>query len=168
MARATSEQIRDFLVKQWMTHDAMWFAHSVEEMGVESADRVNGRAVRSMARVEAKRLMRLLGLPRVIDFDGFRDFVDQAWPVIGAKWMGFSHAFPAAGVMRCQMHDCFAHQGLKRLGVIEQYHCGIFQRVEGWMEELGVGFAVTPRVTGCMMHEQGHCHRVYTLTSYSG
>ena len=59
--------------------------------------------------------------------------------------------------------QCFAHDGIKALGVIDKYECGIMDRVEGWFDTLGIKYDVEPKVTGCMMHTEGRCYRDYTF-----
>ncbi len=166
MTSPSPEQVRQLLIKQWMTHDAMWLAHCMQEVGMEKANRINRRAVRSMALIETKRLMKLLGVPAVNDFQSFQDYVNRTSEILVADFMGFSYSFPAPEVMRCAMQTCFAYEGVKRLGAIEHYQCGIFERIEGWLEGLGVSYTVEPRVDGCMMLTLGYCFRNYSLTGY--
>ena len=45
--------------------------------------------------------------------------------------------------------------------VIDQYQCGIFERVKGWLDGLGVEYTITPEVEGCMMHTDGQCFREF-------
>jgi hypothetical protein len=61
------------------------------------------------------------------------------------------------------MRDCFAHDGIKRIGVIDQYQCGIFERVDGWFKGLGLKFEVTPQINGCLMHQGKKCIRNYNF-----
>ena len=54
-------------------------------------------------------------------------------------------------------HECFAHDGVEKFGVIADYECGIVERVNGWLEGLGVTYNMIPDFTGCLMHENGIC-----------
>jgi hypothetical protein len=62
-----------------------------------------------------------------------------------------------------EMKQCHAYKGINKMGAIEQYDCGVFERINGWLEGLGVGYQVTPTINGCMMHTDGHCFREYKL-----
>lgn len=168
MTSPSPEQIKEFLTKQWMTHDAMWMAHCMEEVGMEAANRINRRAVRSMAMIETKRLMKLLGVPAVRDFEGLQDYVNRIYRIIVADFMGFTYSFPAPEVLRCEMKTCFAYDGMKRLGAIEEYQCGIFERIEAWLDALGISYTVEPQIEGCMMLSHSQCYRQYSLTGYAG
>jgi hypothetical protein len=60
-------------------------------------------------------------------------------------------------------HQCFAHDGITMLGVIDQYECGIMDRVESWFDTLGIKYEVEPKVTQCVMRTEGRCYRNYTF-----
>lgn len=167
MAEISREDLRDLLSKNWMTHDAMWLMHCMGEVGMEAANRINQKAVKSMALIEVKRLAQAVGMERVESFDQFRSFIAQAVPLVIAGFMNISFELHEPDQLHCRMHTCFAHDGIQRLGVIEQYDCGIFLRIEGWLAGLGIGYEVEPEVTKCMMHTDGECWRNYTL-GFSG
>jgi hypothetical protein len=48
--------IKELLSKGWITHDAMWFAHSLSEIGIERTNVINKAAIASMAAIEVGRL----------------------------------------------------------------------------------------------------------------
>ena len=50
------KELKDLLVKCWMTHDAMWFYHCLQECGIEKTNRINRAAVKAVAAVEIRRL----------------------------------------------------------------------------------------------------------------
>jgi hypothetical protein len=75
--------------------------------------------------------------------------------------MSFRLSFPEEGIMRWEVPSCFAHDGVQKLGVIQHYQCGIFERFDAWLEALGVPYTATPEVKGCLLHEQGRCARTY-------
>lgn len=162
------QAVRDLVIKQWMTHDAMWLAHSINEVGGEVANRLNRKAVGGMARVEAKRLARLAGIEKVRSLATLRYFMDQAYKVVGADWMGLSYSFHPPGRMRVNMDHCFSFKGVARLGAIEHYDCGVFTRIESWLSELGLEFTVEPKVSKCTESREGRCHREYTFAYLSG
>jgi len=154
--------LRDLLNKGWMTHDAMWFATSVSIIGIEKTNVINRRACRSMAKVEAKRLKTSLGFNDGIkDFVSLRKFIDQAFNIIGGDFLNFKITFPRDNVMLWETVSCFAHDGVKKLGFIDSYDCGIFDRVEGWFETLEIRFNVSPEIPGCLMYKTRQCMREY-------
>jgi hypothetical protein len=157
------EELKQLLIKCWMTHDAMWFRHCIEACGIEQANRINKAAVRSMAAVEIRRISKALGLGEVRSMDALRELIEAAWQLIKADFMEFGYSYPAPNVMRWEVRRCFAFEGVTQLGVADQYQCGIFPRVEAWFDALEIEYTVTPVVGGCMMQSDRQCFREYTF-----
>ena len=53
--------------------------------------------------------------------------------------------------------ECFAFKGMKRIGIIDGYQCGVMYRIECWLEALGIKYSIDPRIDKCIMHETGAC-----------
>ncbi|MDD5398342.1 MAG: hypothetical protein PHU70_04595, partial [Dehalococcoidia bacterium] len=79
-------------------------------------------------------------------------------------FMRYKFYSPAPNVIHGEWESCFAYEGIKALGVIDRYECGIMDRIEAWLDALGLKWSVEPKVTGCMMHTEGRCYRDYTFT----
>jgi len=154
---------RDLLVRNWMTHDAMWFGQSVMHHGIDVANELNCAAVRAMGAVEAKRVMRLLDLPAPVGAADVRRFFEAAIALLIPSFMSFETAWAdGAGQATFHITRCFAHDGVESLGVLDQYRCGIYPRLYGWLDTLGVDFEVQPAAPGCVWAADG-CHRTLTF-----
>ena len=161
MKTLTNHELRELLNKNWMTHDGMWFRHCLEAVGIEQTNRINRAAIRSLAPLEARRMLEALGLERPEDFSGLKAVTVGFFGLVGADFMRIRYDFPREGVIRFTwgQGQCFAYEGMKRLGVADRYECGIFERVGGWFASLGLAFTLYPETQGCLMHEQGRCVR---------
>jgi hypothetical protein len=53
--------------------------------------------------------------------------------------------------------ECFAYKGMKQIGLIDGYRCGVMYRIECWLEALGIKYSIDPKIDKCMMHEKGAC-----------
>lgn len=144
-----------------MTHDAMWFASSARLCGIERTNVVNRGAVKAMAEVEAQRLQKALAAGPIGSFEELRRFLSDAFELVRAPFMRFKLTYPEQNLMRWETERCFAHDGVSKLGMIDRYECGIFDRLEGWLESLGVEYSASPQIDGCFMHRQGSCVREY-------
>ena len=155
------DEIKELLVKGWMTHDAMWFYNCLQECGIEKTNRINKAAIRDMAAVEIKRYQKAMGVERLVTFDDFKSFFEKVMEIATGEFMKYTYSMPAHNMMRGEWESCFAYEGIKALGVIDQYECGIMLRIETWLDTLGIKYEVEPKVTGCMMHTDGKCFRDY-------
>ena len=153
--------LKELLSKNWMTHDAMWFMHTYQTVGMEKANEINLAAIDSMSAFEARRLKKALGFDKV-EFDTFEkvaDFMKLSFDIVRADFMTFSWTAPEHNVLKWQWEGdgCFAYAGMTRIGVLEQYRCGIVRRMEGWIRTLDVEYRIDPQIEKCMMPEQGSC-----------
>ena len=163
MNHAEAHAVKQLIIKNWMTHDAMWFYHSMNEIGIEATNKINRKAVRSMAVIEAKRLKKLLGVSSIETFDDLTEFFARAFETIQGDFMELEYSFPEHNLIHGEWkpEKCFAYQGIKKIGAIDHYECGIFERIEGWFDGLGIKYTVEPKVTTCMMHTEGRCYQNY-------
>jgi len=161
LKRFSKNALRDLLVTGWMTHDAMWFASSARLCGIERTNVVNRGAVKAMAEVEGQRLHKALAAGPIDSFEGLQRFLGDAFDLMRTPFMKFELTYPEQNLMRWETERCFAHEGVSKLGMIDRYECGIFDRLEGWLESLGIEYKATPEIDGCFMHRRGRCVREY-------
>lgn len=150
-------ELKNLLLKCWMTHDGMWFYHSMQELGIEKANQINKAAIRSLAGIEMERVRKAFGLKKIETFDDIKSIFHAAFGVLTDDFMGFDYSFPSENVLHWEMIKCFAHAGMTRLEVIDRYECGVIYRVACWFDNLGVNYVVTPAIGRCLMHVNGTC-----------
>jgi hypothetical protein len=153
--------LKELLNKCWMTHDAMWFYNCLEECGIEKTNKINKGAIRALGPIEIKRIQKALGTGRIDTFEGFKQFFSLVMEVVSGKFMKYNFSFPEKNLIHAEWQSCFAYEGIKALGVIDRYECGIMLRIEVWFDTLGIKYEVEPKVTGCVMHTDGQCFRDY-------
>ena len=156
-------EIRDLLGKGWLTHDGMWFYHTYQELGVEKANKLNKAAIRSLAPIEIKRVKKALGIggEKIGTFEELKDFMLEALEVILPNSVFDKFRFRAASKdllhWEWESGECFAYKGMKQIGIIDGYRCGVMYRIECWLEALGIKYSIDPKIDMCMMHEKGAC-----------
>jgi len=163
MKSLKKDELKEILIKNWMSHDAMWFYHCLQECGIEKTNKINKAAARAMGMVEIKRIQKALGMDKVETFEDFKLLSDAIDGAVKGKFMKFSYSYPAENVLRYDFENCFAYEGIKQLDAIEQYQCGIFERIHGWYDGMEIKYSVSPQVEGCMMHTDGKCFREFTF-----
>jgi hypothetical protein len=156
------DELKELLIKGWMTHDAMWFNNCLKECGIEKTNRINKAAIRAMSAIEIKRIQKAVGAGDLDTFDKFKRFFEKTMQIVKGEFMEFTYSMPAKNRMHSEWRgSCFAYEGVKALGVIDRYECGIMLRIDTWLDGLGIKYDVEPKVTGCMMHTDGRCFRDY-------
>ncbi len=167
MEPSEKKKVIELLNKCWMTHDAMWFFHSVQEVGIKNANRINKAAIRSLAPLEINRIRTFLGLKkdRLETFEEFKEFFSRASELFIPDFMKATMSFPKNYVLHWEFEpkECFAYKGMRRIGVIEGYECGVIYRIACWIESLGVKFEVHPKIQRCSMIDNPSCSGDFTL-----
>ena len=156
-------EIRDLLGKGWLTHDGMWFYNTCCEFGIEKANKLNKATIKSMVPFEIDRMKRILGIVQ----ENFKNFEELVQFMLAGLELTLPdsvfknfHIIPSAeNLIRWEWDklQCFAYKGIKQIGVIDGYSCGVMYRIECWLEALGVRYSMQPVIEGCLMHEKGVC-----------
>jgi hypothetical protein len=155
------DELKELLIKCWMTHDAMWFSSCLQECGIEKTNRINKAAIGGMSAIEIKRIQKAVGAWNLDTFDEFKQFFEITMEIATGEFMKYKYSLPAKNIMHGEWESCFAYDGVKALGVIDRYECGVMLRIDTWLDTLGIQYEVEPKVTGCMMHTDGKCFRDY-------
>jgi len=161
--RIDKKEIRDLLAKGWLTHDGMWFYHTYRELGIEKANKLNKAAIRSLAPVEIKRVKKALGIggQKIESFEALEDFMIEALEVIlpHSVFEKFRLRASPKNLLHWQWEngECFAYKGMKQIGIIDGYRCGVIYRIQCWFEALEINHSIDPKIDTCIMHEKGGC-----------
>jgi len=151
--------IREFFSKGWMTHDAMWYYHCLQELGAEQTNRLNQSAVSSMAGIEIRRILMLMSRANgpIRTCRELNEILDTAFALVLPEFMKFHYSFPEENILRGGFHECFAYDGVRKYAAAGVYQCAIVTRVKAWLANLGVDYQMFPDFKGCLMRDQGKC-----------
>lgn len=156
----TREEIVDLLNKCWMTHDGMWFFHCVQNFGIEVTNKVNKSAIKTLSSIEIGRVRKALDCVEPIkSFDEFKDFFNEASKLMIPNFMNVTFKYSEENKMEWEFKQdrCFAYKGIKMIGVIEDYECGVLYRIKCWLDELGIENKFVPEIGKCQMLDGGTC-----------
>ncbi len=150
------------LVRGWMSHDARWFMAAVREYGMETANRLNKIAAHELGKVEAKRVFRAMGLEPVASVDDVVTVQETLVTLFAPDVVDYRVTKVGDRSYQMQMLRCFAQDNAVRAGIDTEYECGIFSRITGWLEALGLTYTLSPALGRCLEHQGGKCE--YTIT----
>ncbi len=154
------------LIKCWMSHDARWFVAVAQAFGIEVANRLNQVAAHEEGKVEARRIVRALQLPPVATVDDYLVAQEIFISLLGPDLLDYETVKVGADAFEIRVRRCFAHDNVARVGVADVYECGIFARVSGWLEALGLRYEMTPSLGRCAKAQGRDC--VYAFTVKGG
>ncbi|HET6459651.1 MAG TPA: DUF6125 family protein [Syntrophales bacterium] len=154
------EEIVELLNRCWMTHDGMWFYHCLKNLGIEKANELNKAAIRSLAPMEIDRIKKALGMEKQIEnFQEFKDFFIATSHLFIPAFMNITISFPKENILHWEFEsgNCFAYKGIKRIGAINEYECGVIYRLACWFDSLAIRYNVEPKAQRCLMLDRGSC-----------
>ena len=161
--KTEKNKLRDFLGRGWLTHDGMWFYNTYQELGIETANKLNISAIRSLAPVELMGARKLLGLDKkeIASFDELAGFVKDCLELILPASLFKRIALVATedNILKWEWEqgECFAYKGMKQIGLLEEYRCGVMFRIECWLQAMNIKYEINPVLDKCIMHEKGAC-----------
>jgi len=161
MKSLNEKEVKELIIKSWMTHDGMWFLHCLRKTGIEKTNKINKAASRGLGLVEIKRFKKVFNIEEINTLTELKNFMDKVVEIVKADFMKFSYHISNENELQFEMHKCFAYDGIKRIGVLDDYVCGIYDRIEGWFEGLGMKFDVSPQINNCLMNEGKKCIRTF-------
>lgn len=157
--KISKKELIEILSKCWMTHDGMWFYNTFKENGIESANKINKAAIKSLAPIEIHRIKKIIGIEQIKNYEMFKEFFTNAAELLIPDFMNISFEFPGNNIVKWKFTEknCFAYKGISMLGVIDQYECGPIYRIKCWMDALGMKYVIEPDIDKCIMPSKGEC-----------
>jgi len=159
---ATPLQRAALIARCWMAHDANWFAVVESSLGAETANRLSRSAAQAQGRFEALEVTRIFALPAITTLD---EYLTAQELLLGLLAPGvLRHEIEVVDDETCRMRvtRCQVHENVVHRGVAGRYACGVAARIAGWLQGLGLRYALGPSADGCPLGRGEAC--VYTIT----
>ena len=153
------------LIKCWMSHDARWFMAVAKEFGLQAANRVNQTAAHEAGKVEAGRIIRALRLPPATTLDECLQAQEIFIGLLGPDLLDYRVSKVSDTAYETCVRRCFAHDNAERAGIADKLECGVFARVTGWIEALGVAYQINPSLGKCLKAQGREC--IYTISLHA-
>ena len=151
------DQLRNILIKNWMTHDSLWYGEAAAKFGMAEASPMNLRVCRKLGQVEFGRLMKMVEAPSPKNIEEYQELFELGKQVFFPDFVSTQISYPGNDSQIFDFIDCFAHKGMKKLGLLPDYECGIFERIEGWFDAMGLKYTRTPDLSRCLKLKGEEC-----------
>ncbi len=151
------EELRDILIRNWMTHDSLWYGEVASRFGMTEASPMNLRVCKKLGKIEYRRLMKMVGVSTPSNMVDYRELFELGKKVFFPDFMNVQIKYLEDDLQVFRVLDCFAYKGMKEAGVIDDYECGIFERIEGWFEAMDLMYTLTPELSRCLKLKGDDC-----------
>jgi len=150
-------ELRKILLKNWMTHDSLWYNEVADKFGMAEASPMNLRVCRKLGQIELRRLMKMVNAQPPSNMDEYRQLFELAKDTFVPEFIDFHIEYANNHTQVFQVKDCFAFRGMSKAGLISEYECGIFERIEGWFDAMGLKYERTPDLSHCLKFQGKEC-----------
>ena len=168
LGRLSASEREALLIKCWMSHDARWFMAVAREYGMEAANRLNRIAANEVGKAEARRIARALELPEANSVDDWLLAQEIFLALLGPDLADYRVTKVGRNAFQVRVQRCFASENAVRAGISDLYECGMFARITGWADALGLGFELEPLLGRCLMAQGRECVYTFRLTRLGG
>ncbi|MFX0144869.1 MAG: DUF6125 family protein [Candidatus Hodarchaeota archaeon] len=158
-------QLKELLIKCWMTHDGSWFYNCARELGVDAANKLNKAAIKTLSVIEMQRIKKAMGWEdiKIETFEQLKVFIPNAFSVLKGDFMDFNYTFSGNDRIHWEMKRCFAYNGMKMFGFNKQYECGVLYRIHCWLDSLGIKHSINPKIDKCLLNTCEKCSGDFIL-----
>ena len=91
----TREQLRSTLVKNWMTHDALWYGEVAARFGMAEASPINLKVCRKLGRIEFGRLIKMVGASPPRNMSEYRELFELGKQIFFPDFMEVEIDYPS-------------------------------------------------------------------------
>jgi hypothetical protein len=154
----SNEDVKNYLLTNWMTHDALWYRDVASTFGMAQASPMNLRVCRNLGRIEFRRLLKATRSNPPKDMAEVKLLYEEARRILVPPFFEGDMDFQGDNSILFKTRTCFAYSGMKEAGLIDEYECGIFERIEGWFDAMGLEYLRTPDLSRCLKYRGQECN----------
>jgi hypothetical protein len=157
--KLNKQELKELLLKCWMTHDGAWFYNVYKKYGIQEANRLNKGAIKNLSNIEMQRIQHASGMESrdIKTFEDLKQFIDNGFSILKGEFMKFEYTFSKPNKLHWEMNTCFAFEGMKMIGVKQRYECGVIYRVCCWLDALEIKYNLSPDLKNCLLYSQNKC-----------
>jgi hypothetical protein len=167
LGRLSPSERETLLIKCWMSHDARWYMAVANEYGMPVVNRINRFAAHELGKVEARRVARALQLPSATSVGDYLLTQEVLLGLFGPDLLDYRLVKIGDNAYEVQVRHCFAYDNAVRAGITEDFECGVFARVTGWLQALGPDCDMTPALGRCLKVQGRECMYTFELKAKS-
>jgi hypothetical protein len=124
---------------------------------MKEASPMNLRVSRELGRIECRRLMQEFNTTFPKNMAQYVKLFDFVMGVFVPNFMKWEIDYPGDNIQVFRISECFAHRGMEKAGLIADYECGIFERIEGWFDAMRLKYTRSPDLSRCLKYEGVDC-----------
>lgn len=142
-AKLTAEQKEKLLRNIWLLHDGRWFLKSAEQLGFDTATRLNLAVVKSIARTEMKQLLAETDFGQVGNVKDLKALMEMAALLYFPREHKYEFRVIDSNTFVGHVLECYVHKMVSKAGTTAIHRCAAKLRFDSWCQAMGLNGEVT-------------------------
>lgn len=113
--------------------------------------------------MELRRLLKMTQSPLPKNVAELQSVYDEARRLLVPPFFEGEADFQGKDTIVFTTRECFAHKGMTQAGLIDEYACGIFERIAGWFDAMELDCRRTPDLSRCLKQRGLECRVAFTF-----
>jgi len=136
--KLTPEQREKILRNVWILHDARWFLKAVEQVGFDTATKLNLAVAKSFAKTEIKQFIAETDYGEIKNIEGFKALGE----ILAALYFPEEHKYEFRIIdnnsLLGHVLECYVYKNVSKAGITDIHQCAAKPRFDSWLEALGL------------------------------
>ena len=132
------DQREEMLRNVWVSHDARWFIKTIEKYGLNAANELNRKVIRSMGKTEIKTFMNGGGIEKIENIDRMKSLMTTASKLFFPKEHKYEFKILSENELLGHVIECYVHKNVEKAGITGLYRCAAKPRFESWIAAMGL------------------------------
>jgi len=137
------EQKEKLLRNIWLLHDGRWFLKSAEQLGFDTATKLNLAVVKSIARTEMKQLLAETNFGATGNIEDLKALMETAALLYFPEEHKYEFKVVDNSTFVGHVLECYVHKMVSKAGTTAMHRCAAKFRFDSWCQAMGLDGEVT-------------------------
>jgi hypothetical protein len=138
MIKLAPRQKEKLLRNIWLLHDRRWFLKSAEQLGFDTATKLNLAVVKSIARAEIEQLLAETNFGEVINMGDLQTLMEIAAVVYFPEEHKYEFKIVDNSTFVGHVLECYVHRMVSKAGTTAIHQCAARTRFDSWRQAMGL------------------------------
>jgi hypothetical protein len=127
----------------WLLHDGRWFLKSAEQLGFDTATKLNLDVVKSIVRTEIKQLLAETNFGEVKNMRDLQTLMEIAALLYFPEEHKYEFRMMDSSTFVGHVLECYVHKMVSKAGTTAIHQCAAGTRFDSWRQAMGLDGEVT-------------------------
>ncbi|TXT59823.1 MAG: hypothetical protein BAJALOKI1v1_1360008 [Promethearchaeota archaeon] len=142
LSNISTEEQKDIIRKNWLSHDAKWQISIVKNFGWEKANELNQQIAREIGKIMMYRMLNALNISKVTTIEQLKSLM---WAIAHMHFpppaSNYQFEIASKSTLNIIIKKCRTHDNIIKVKAQKKYECGCFSIRSGFFDALDLQFS---------------------------